>query len=337
MMASASAEITCEPPDVAQTLDVDMSDSSVADSADDAGLHNFSNLTKTQAEKKLKSGEFKLVEKSADVRNKELWRKFRIVVTENEGKTESTNFVCCVDCNELFKHHSQKSGTTHLKNHMQGETCNKIKSAKKGSPTQTSLKGFLVPSVSTQHKRARTVARKHVLEMCARDVKPFTLVEGKGFRGFAQSMIDLGAQMGKMNVEDILPDRRTVSNDAKALFEQEKQELGKMLKSRISQGRMIGATTDLWTDDIKHQHYMSLTLHLEDNWSLFARLATLKFLSSSVNKTAANLRVEILTAFKELGVDAESVKSNVVFTTDCGANIVKAMSVYRWTSVTGSF
>jgi hypothetical protein len=59
--------------------------------------------------------------------------------------------------------------------------------------------------------------------------------------------------MGKMKTEDLLSDRRTVSNDARHLFEEKKVDLGKILLKRIKSNKTIAVTTDLWTDDIKHQ------------------------------------------------------------------------------------
>lgn len=143
-------------------------------------------------------------------------------------------------------------------------------------------------------------------------------------------MIDIGARIGKMNIDDILPDRRTISNDVQKEFAEKKQELGKTVQDHISEGKLLGATTDLWTDDIRHQHYMSVTLHYEQNWRIESRLAVLKSLPAAVKKTAINLRYELLSALKELNVNADAVKSNFVFTTDCGANIVKALSTYKW-------
>lgn len=75
---------------------------------------------------------------------------------------------------------------------------------------------------------------------------------------------------------------------------------------------------------------MSVTLHYEHNWRIVSRLAVLKSLPAAVKKTAINLRYELLSALKELNVNADAVKSNFVFTTDSGANIVKALSTYKW-------
>jgi len=92
---------------------------------------------------------------------------------------------------------------------------------------------------------------------------------------------------------------------------------------------MIGTTTDLWSDNIKHQHYMSITVHYVHDWRLVSRLPMLKNLPASSKKTSLNLWRMIL-AFQELGIKADLVKTQVMFTTDCGANIVEALSLYKW-------
>jgi len=56
----------------------------------------------------------------------------------------------------------------------------------------------------------------------------------------------------------------------------------------------------------------------------------LKNLPASLKKTFLNLRSELLLAFQQLGIKADLVKTHVMFTTDCGANIVKALSLYKW-------
>ena len=96
-------------------------------------------------------------------------------------------------------------------------------------------------------------------------------------------------------------------NDAQKEFGEKKKQFGKILQTHVADGNrpMIGMTTDLWTDDIKHQHYMSITVYYVHDW----RLTTLKNLPASLKKTSSNLRSELLSAFNELGITADLVKS----------------------------
>jgi len=180
---------------------------------------------------------------------------------------------------------------------------------------------------SGQQKHAKTIAQRRVLNFCVMDDKPFSTSDGPGFHSFGQAMLDIGAKIGgKVKIEDNLPGRRTISNDAQKKFREKKIEMGKILQMHIASGYMIGTTTDLCSDDIKHQHYMSITVHYVHNWRLVSRLAMLKNLPASSKKTSLNLRSELILAFQELAIKADLVKTHVMFTTDCGANIVKALS-----------
>ena len=47
--------------------------------------------------------------------------------------------------------------------------------------------------------------------MCAIDIRPFSIVEGIGFRKFAEKLIAIGAKYGNVSADDLLPSARTVS------------------------------------------------------------------------------------------------------------------------------
>ena len=53
-------------------------------------------------------------------RNQSLWNNFQSVV---KADGQRTDYVCCKNCKDLLKHHSQKSGTTHLEKHIEGGKC----------------------------------------------------------------------------------------------------------------------------------------------------------------------------------------------------------------------
>lgn len=280
---------------------------------------------KSEVQQKLRLGEYCLAENQKDAtRNKQLWINFQLVVKKDGDKTE---YVFCKNCKDVLKHHPQKSGTTHLRKHLEGGKCKK---GDKLNATQTAMTSFLTATANSQIKHAKAIARKSAMDWCVMDVKPFSMMKGAGLRAFGQAMIDIGAKSGKVNIDDILPDRWTIANDVQSEFDKKRKELAETLQSVTANGQLIGATTDLWTDDIKHQHYMSLTLHFEQNWKIVSRLAVLKAFPAAIKKTAVNLRSELLSAFMDFDMKADTVRSNIVFTTDCGANIVKALSPFRW-------
>lgn len=82
------------------------------------------------------------------IRNQKLWNNFQLVVKKGG---ESTEYVCCKKCRDVFKQSNQKSGTLHLKNHMEGGKCTKID---KQRNIQTPMTAFLPPlvNISTQKR-----------------------------------------------------------------------------------------------------------------------------------------------------------------------------------------
>jgi len=137
---------------------------------------------------------------------------------------DSTEYVCCKKCRDVFKQDNQKSGTSHLKNHIVGQKC--AKADKQPGNIQTSMTAFL--PTSGQQRHAKAIARRSVMNFCGMDVKPFSTSDGPGFRSFGQATLDIGAKIGgKVKIEDILPDRCTISNDAQKEFGEKKTELGK--------------------------------------------------------------------------------------------------------------
>ena len=198
-MATSAVSVT----DAGNSADTE---TQAVDATVDAGGSRF--ITKTEVRQLLQTGELKLVDNVKDgIRNQKLWNNFQLVV-KNDG--ESTEYVCCKKCRDVFKHNNQKSGTSHLKNHMDGGKCTKVD---KQQNIQTSMTAFL--ATSGHQKHAKAIARRSLLNFCVMDIKPFSTSDGQGFRSFGQAMLDIGAKIGgKMKIEDILPDRRTISNDA---------------------------------------------------------------------------------------------------------------------------
>jgi hypothetical protein len=298
MATSSATGITAEDENIA--------DDTTTGSGPDDCSNEIKIEVKSEVQQKLRLGEYCLAENQKDgTRNKKLWINFQLVVKKNGDKTE---YVCCKNCKDILKHHPQKSGTTHLTKHLEGGKCKKGDTL---NATQTAMTSFLTPTANSQLKHAKAVARKSAMDWCVMDVKPFSVTEGAGLRAFGQAMIDIGAKSGKENIDAILPDRRTISNDVQSEFAKKRKELAQKLQSVIANGQLIGATTDLWTDDIKHQHYMSLTFHFKQNWQIVSRLAVLKAFPAALKKTAVNLRSELLSAFMDFDMKADTVKSNI--------------------------
>lgn len=160
-----------------------------------------------------------------NVAKNDLQRKIRsndmsISFTELVGKSEilikfmrvecdgdSTMYAACKTCLVLVKYASD-SGTSGLKRH----TC-KANSGK----NQPSIASFIKRKLPLGVKSRLT---DKIACMCSQDLRPFAVVEGKGFTNVAQELLDIGAKYGSnVQVEDILPCARTVSRHVEGEYE----------------------------------------------------------------------------------------------------------------------
>jgi hypothetical protein len=60
--------------------------------------------------------------------------------------------------------------------------------------------------------------------MCVVDMRPFMFMEGKDFLNFAQNLINISATFGRINVTDVLPHRKTVSNHVLSVYSSLKEK-----------------------------------------------------------------------------------------------------------------
>jgi hypothetical protein len=55
-------------------------------------------------------------------------------------------------------------------------------------------------------------------DMCALDIRPFSIVSGKGFRSLLQNVLDIGvSSKSPMTIEDLLPDQVTVKRSLRMM------------------------------------------------------------------------------------------------------------------------
>ncbi|CAM4514069.1 unnamed protein product [Leuciscus chuanchicus] len=101
--------------------------------------------------------------------------------------------------------------------------------------------------------------------MCSQDLRPFAVVEGKGFTNVAQELLDIGAKYGSnVQVEDILPCARTVSRHVEGEYEKIKL----LVMEELRQTRDHAVTTDLWTEERTNTHYITVTVHYILDWKM---------------------------------------------------------------------
>ena len=232
-----------------------------------------SNWEVKDIEEKLKNQELIL---HSHTGKSDVWKSIAIVAepeknigTENATSKKKLNFVACKKCLKCFKYDSHKTGTSHLKRHV--EHC--ISSTSQSSGRQLKLP-FKNCGVARQ---AKSDALNAAVSVVVKDLRPFSVFDGEGMKEFAQTCIDIGAKYGKLTVEEVLPSRNTIAKKVKSTALDQKTNLLASLKLAISNNSGFGVTSDLWTDDYKKLTYLSCTAHwLEDgkrkNSEIFCKL-----------------------------------------------------------------
>lgn len=67
--------------------------------------------------------------------------------------------------------------------------------------------------------------------VCSNDLRPFSLFNGPAFKSYCQELINLGATIGKLNIDKIGPDRKTVKKYTMQNAEDLKEIMIKSFKS----------------------------------------------------------------------------------------------------------
>jgi hypothetical protein len=251
----------------------------------------------------LRSGELLCLEKSG---RSDVWLNFDEVVNQQE---QPVGFAICKNCSQLFKH-DYKSGTSTLRRHK----C-------PSDESQTKITSFWgkkeIPAA------AKEATSKKLINLVCKDLRPFEIIIGQGFREFAQEMINIGATYGILPVNDLFPHPTTISRNVIKQAESVKNDLALKLKYvfELNGGAF---TTDMWTDDYRKISYISLTVHyIDQNWQLNEQvLAASKFPDTS--HTAENIKKIILSILSSYNLIPEVTMKKFMFVTDSGANFISA-------------
>ena len=116
---------------------------------------------------------------------------------------------------------------------------------------------YVKKSVSTTDV---TIVADKAAICCAIDFRPFYMIEGQGFCGLIQSIIDLVSVKGRLDAEKLLPSADTVKNHLMAID----QKIRVNLTEKLSKIKFINCTTDHWVDKYSGQSYQSMTIHYFD-------------------------------------------------------------------------
>ncbi|KAI9909364.1 hypothetical protein PsorP6_015039 [Peronosclerospora sorghi] len=97
-------------------------------------------------------------------------------------------------------------------------------------------------------------------------MRPFHIVNGKGFRDYTQTVLNVGvnSKVG-LRSEELLPVPLTIGRNVATRAAAGRATLAADLKVHLAKGVKISTTTDICTGDINKASFLSVTLHLVDN------------------------------------------------------------------------
>lgn len=178
----------------------------------------------------------------------------------------------------------------------------------------------LTSEKTAELKRALT---KSIVEFCARDIRPFEVISGKGFLGLAQLSVSIGATYGNIDFSTILPHPTTIARNVAKVKNEIHQQIFPMVEKAMESGE-CSATTDMWKEDYKKRAFITLTVHFfDENFTLQRKILFTSFFEHK-QKTGKNIRKEIVRRFTECGYN-KKLLVKLRFVTDQGGNVVKAL------------
>lgn len=162
-----------------------------------------------------------------------------------------------------------------------------------------------------------------LVELCAKDIRPYNIVLGVGFRSFIQHIWSMGATYGDMDVSCILPHPTTISRNVAAVRADKEEKILPVIESAIERGE-CSATTDMWTEDHKKNHFLTMTAHYFDEGFTLKRKVLFTSLFKHKKKSGNNIKKEIKRKFKAMKWNPKLLLK-MSFVTDQGSNVVKAL------------
>ncbi|KAL2086087.1 hypothetical protein ACEWY4_017146 [Coilia grayii] len=178
--------------------------------------------------------------------------------------------------------------------------------------------------------RAKQAITDKCVDFCCQDLRPFSVVSGEGFKSLAQELINIGSTFGRVPVASVLPHYTTVSKVCTEKAEVKRSLLIEQVKKALGSGCDVAMSTDMWTDDYRKMSYIAITCHFTDtDFNLFGKTLTTAVFPAEDAKTGKNIRRELVRLLvNRFGLEPSSL-SRIVWVTDRGSNIVKALEPYK--------
>jgi len=143
-------------------------------------------------------------------------------------------------------------------------------------------------------------------------------VSAHGFASLCQSLVNVEAKYGQIDISNELPDRTTVACTVPSLVHKSKSRV----REEIATCDHVALTSDGWTDDFWKVSYLSVTTHYF-NGEMNLRSRILDAGSLNERKTGEVLAMAVEDVVKGFGLDAREAWNKLV-TSSCEQSSILA-------------
>ena len=231
----------------------------------------------------------------------ECWKSFQIVATK---QGIDAGFVICRHDGEIFKYNSS-TGCTRLTNHHNSKHANQM------VLQQFSKSRVIPPDVKAMIKDAQ-------VDFAIGTMISYSVQECDAFYKFCDTMIKIGNSYGPIESCSILTGRKGISNQVKSKVKDLPELLIKHQKNKFT-----AFTSDIWSSKFTNDSF----LELHSVWADGPHIKTCQvdMVRFDQKHTASNIREKIIQIIDGIG----KIDSPIFITTDCGANMLKAVEDFR--------
>lgn len=185
--------------------------------------------------------------------------------------------------------------------------------------------------LSPQH---RTLMMNGCIDFIVADLRPLNAIEGDGLRSLLSSFSIVHASHQSLDLEEVsyfLPHRNTVQHH----IGQRANKIRNKIKSELQfvfgpYGSGGAIALDLWTDSYRQISYLGMIAHyINEKFEMCGRLIACKGIDSSKEKNGDLVLAVIKKELAKYGLILDDMKKKIVFATDRGSNMIKALQSYN--------
>jgi hypothetical protein len=242
---------------------------------------------------------------------------FGIVYDRNNIKLD---YATCKSCNKVYTFKTS-TGTATISKHKCHVPTSKVAAAKVL---------FKKHIVTKQEKETMTAT---AVDYYATDMRPFESLSGLGLKAHIQMALDIGSNStGQITIDEILANPMMVSCNVDSHAWNARKKLILVLKKHFDSGLNVACTFDLWTDAVKKNSYMSITIHyIDEMFNLYACTLHVKPIEEASHTTEMVLE-EFSKGLAVFKVMADMYQQIIVVSDSssncCGANGIS--SAFYW-------